>query len=108
VRERDSPPILIFAPVQIPPFETHFGSASRQEFENSKLKTRNAIAAAKFKFLSWLLAALGVLNAAKVFDSKPPHKFAHLEEVTIPTVLLLLGSLVSVFLDWRAEQRKER
>jgi hypothetical protein len=108
VGDADIPPIQIFGAVQIPAFETDFGSATKQEFENSKLKTRNALAAAQLKGLSWFLAVLGVLNVAKVFDSNPPHKFAHLDRVTIPTWLLLLGSLVSAFFDWRAEQRKEK
>jgi len=108
VRKEDLPPILIYGAVQMPAFETHFGSATKQEFENNKLKTRSALAAAKLKGLSWLLAALGALNVAKVFDSSPPDKFANLDRVTIPTWLLLLGSLVSAFFDWRAEQRKDK
>lgn len=43
-----------------------------------------------------------------IFDSNPPDKFANLDRVTIPTWLLLLGSLISAFFDWRAEQRKDK
>ena len=101
VADEDTPPIQIFGAIQIPAFETEFGSATKQEFENSKLKTRNALAAAQLKVLSWFLAVLGAMNMAKVFDSNPPHEFIHLDRVTIPTGLLLLGSLVSAFLEDR-------
>jgi hypothetical protein len=108
VAQGGPPPIELYGPVAMGAIRTQFGSATKGEFEGSKLKSRNALAAARMKALSWLLAAVGTLNAAKFFDPKTPDSYLRFDQVALATYLLLAGSLVAAYFDWRTEQKKDK